>query len=251
MADSVEYNVIHTWRRGSTSYMYGASNSGTRVDTWNCGTIDSSPFSACYPNMHSWGYILITKSLYDSLTDDEKAIARARSHGMVDGSYWYTAPWADYSGRVWQVVYLRKEALVECWTDLCFDLRPDLTPDPCDGVVCDPECAGVDLYDNVCDDGICVRGSLIEENSVDCGYIPPDPCEGVICNPECVGNDMYNTVCEDGICAIDTLIEEDSIDCGYVPPLPDPDENMTDILMNNKEIILGAIVAGVLLVKYA
>jgi len=48
-------------------------------------------------------------------------------------------------------------------------------PDPCEGVVCGPECVGVDKYETTCDEGICVRGVLIEEDSTQCGYIPPEP----------------------------------------------------------------------------
>lgn len=46
--------------------------------------------------------------------------------------------------------------------------------DTCEGVVCsDTECVGTDLYDQVCDDGICIRGVLIESNSYQCGYTDP------------------------------------------------------------------------------
>lgn len=48
-------------------------------------------------------------------------------------------------------------------------------PDPCEGVSCEPECVDTDLYDTVCDDGVCVRGVLLESNSSECGYVPPEP----------------------------------------------------------------------------
>ena len=43
--------------------------------------------------------------------------------------------------------------------------------DLCEGVVCDPECVGVDKYETVCDEGVCIRGVLIESNSVECGAV--------------------------------------------------------------------------------
>ena len=46
--------------------------------------------------------------------------------------------------------------------------------DPCEGVICDDVCADGSLYDQICDDGICIRGVLIESNSPTCpGYIAP------------------------------------------------------------------------------
>ena len=48
-------------------------------------------------------------------------------------------------------------------------------PDPCEGIVCEPDCFGTsNKYETVCDEGICVIGAMIEENSVECGYVPPD-----------------------------------------------------------------------------
>lgn len=38
-------------------------------------------------------------------------------------------------------------------------------PDPCEGVVCDPECEGTDLY-TTCDDGVCIKGVLLEKDSL-------------------------------------------------------------------------------------
>jgi hypothetical protein len=51
-------------------------------------------------------------------------------------------------------------------------------PDPCAGVVCNPECVGVDRYAMVCKDGVCVRGALMEANRVECGYVKPECAEG-------------------------------------------------------------------------
>lgn len=132
----------------------------------------------------------------------------------------------------------------------------DVPPSPCDGVVCDDICiVGGDLYSQKCvTDGVnfgCDYDYLLETNSPTCpGYVPPDPCEGVVCEPECVGNDMYITVCDNGICIRSGIIEENSTDCGYIPPEPDPDEDITDILIDNKEIVLGGTIAGIVIVKY-
>jgi hypothetical protein len=66
----------------------------------------------------------------------------------------------------------------------CWGLKEGVVPkplpsdDPCKDVSCPDKCVGVDKYDQVCQDGICVRGTLIETSSVHCGYTPdptPDP----------------------------------------------------------------------------
>ena len=64
-------------------------------------------------------------------------------------------------------------------SDLVYDPTP---PDPCEGVVCENICIGADKYSQVCakegvDAGNCILGTLIEENSVECGYVPPDDDE--------------------------------------------------------------------------
>ena len=51
---------------------------------------------------------------------------------------------------------------------------PGAEYDPCEGVVCDDVCVDGNLHDQICDDGICIRGVLIESNSPTCpGYIAP------------------------------------------------------------------------------
>ena len=68
-----------------------------------------------------------------------------------------------------RVVYLRS------WDIDCGETG---APDPCADVSCPDKCVGVDKYDQVCQDGICVRGTLIQTNSEHCGYTPeptPDP----------------------------------------------------------------------------
>ena len=82
-------------------------------------------------------------------------------------------------------------------------------------------------------------------------YPLPDPCEGVVCDPTCFGLDYHNTVCEEGYCVIGTLIDANNEEiCGYVPPEPEPDEDITDIIMNNKELIILGTVAGIIVLKY-
>lgn len=52
--------------------------------------------------------------------------------------------------------------------------------DQCEGIVCDPTCFGFDYHNTVCEEGICVQGSLIMPNDPDCGYISPTPDDGTI-----------------------------------------------------------------------
>ena len=103
-------------------------------------------------------------------------------------------------------------------------LLPDVTDDPCIGVICDNPCIGADRYEVSCIDGECVYGNLIEVNSPLCpGYIPPDPCKDVVCDDTCIGDDLYGMVCDDGVCVRGILVEPDSSICGYTPPEPEPE----------------------------
>ena len=55
-------------------------------------------------------------------------------------------------------------------------IGPVTPDDPCKDVSCPDMCVGVDKYDQVCQDGVCIQGALIEYNSEHCGYTPePDP----------------------------------------------------------------------------
>ena len=93
--------------------------------------------------------------------------------------------------------------------------------DPCEGVVCEPFCDyenHIKYYDGICVDGQCKYN--IEENSVECGYIPQDLCEGIVCNPICVGYDLYSQICTEGNCITDQLLEYNSLDCEYIEPEP-------------------------------
>ena len=50
--------------------------------------------------------------------------------------------------------------------------------DPCAGISCEPECEGYDKYETYCQDGVCVRGVLMEPDSLYCEYVPPEsPCD--------------------------------------------------------------------------
>ena len=103
------------------------------------------------------------------------------------------------------------------------EMCPTEPVDPCEGVVCEPDCYGVDKYQTVCEDGICIKGVLIKMDDPTCGYVPPDPCAGVTCDPKCYGKDKYETECVNGRCIQGVLIQKDHPDCVYVPPDPDPD----------------------------
>jgi hypothetical protein len=117
-------------------------------------TIDSSPFRSLFPG-RSWNPY-ITQGCYNSLSDGNKAAARSMANGIVTKSI---------------IGEPTPEIIVECFSDACRALLPD----PCAGVVCEPECVGTDRYATACEDGTCVRGSLIEANSTECGYVPPKP----------------------------------------------------------------------------
>ena len=45
--------------------------------------------------------------------------------------------------------------------------------DPCEGIICNDECYGYDLYSQICVDGVCVQDAIIESNSPTCNYVPP------------------------------------------------------------------------------
>lgn len=91
----------------------------------------------------------------------------------------------------------------------------------------------VDLYDNTVVDEIAYSVSIF------------DPCEGVLCEPMCVGFDSYDTFCEEGTCVRGGLMRENDPECGYMPPPVPGDDTFIDLLMDNKEIVILAIVAGV------
>ena len=86
--------------------------------------------------------------------------------------------------------------------------------DPCEGVVCENVCVGLDLWSQKCVDGYCVPDQLIESNSASCGY---DPCVGVVCDNVCFGLDLWSLKCVDGDCVPDQLLESNSVTCGYDP----------------------------------
>lgn len=52
-----------------------------------------------------------------------------------------------------------------------YDEKPPV--DPCEGVVCEPVCVGVDLYRQSCVDGKCGPDLLFEEKAAACGYVAP------------------------------------------------------------------------------
>ena len=86
--------------------------------------------------------------------------------------------------------------------------------DPCEGVVCDNVCIGLDLWSRKCVEGDCIPDQLLESNSVTCGY---DPCAGVVCDNICIGIDLWSQKCVEGDCIPDQLLESNSSACDYDP----------------------------------
>jgi len=118
----------------------------------------------------SFGYVfpsgaLVTESFLSTLTTSELDSIRSKIKGVVDDDYFEKRGWCDNFG-CYTRYYLKSE------------IRLLKSVDPCADVSCPDKCVGVDKFDQVCQDGICVRGTLIESDSVHCGYTPeptPDP----------------------------------------------------------------------------
>ena len=154
-----EYVVIINYR---TLGEKGTLSAKTTYDAgWRCDSIDKYPFKSCLPSLRIWSKDLyMLESVYNGLSSENQAISRSRVHGLLRGS---------------GAVYPSESTIVKCFTDNCRALIP---ADPCKDVSCPDKCVGVDKYDQVCQDGICVRGTLIQTNSEQCGYTPeptPDP----------------------------------------------------------------------------
>ena len=102
----------------------------------------------------------ITESVYSFLTDAEIESVRGRIRGIVQNDYAYK--------------YYKGDR-VYCWA-----FKPEVSVrdlpslDPCEGVVCDPMCVGLDSYAMICEEGACVQGDILKANDPDCGYIPTD-----------------------------------------------------------------------------
>jgi hypothetical protein len=110
----------------------------------------------------------ITESVYSYLTDAEIESVRSRIQGIVPTSYAYKHGVCPDYGKCYK-----------CWEFKAgIEARPLPPLDPCEVVVCEDECVGVDRYAMVCKDGVCVRGELVEANSVECGYVKPECAEG-------------------------------------------------------------------------
>ena len=109
----------------------------------------------------------ITRSVYNFLTESERNEIRSRVRGVCENDCVHRIPNPYYGGG--QCWALNESKIV---TDFPYPR------DPCAGVECKPECVGVDLYETVCKEGACVRGALMEANSVECGYVKPECTEG-------------------------------------------------------------------------
>jgi len=73
--------------------------------------------------------------------------------------------------------------------------------DPCEDIVCENVCIAYDLYSQKCVDGICEQDTLIEVNSLSCGFEPCIPnwvCEIPLngFEEDGCGNRRYNAECE-------------------------------------------------------
>ncbi|MCK4528019.1 hypothetical protein KAW18_11675 [candidate division WOR-3 bacterium] len=193
---------------------------GTCADAWGDGDVcvckpaDASSYPTAtdiYAMAKFVGYSNINIKTYfnDSLSETQHA---------ESGWEWMWVSWSSggWSGKVRFELCTGSRVLKSretYWGD---------PPDPCEGVVCDPICVGTDKYSQKCVGGECVRDSLIEHNSRDCGY---DSCAGVVCDDICIGVDKYSQGCvtegvDAGTCVFDQLIEKNSPDCGYVQPDP-------------------------------
>ena len=121
--------VIESW---NGKYMYGNYDGGTGrsvSQTWNCESIDSNPFSACFPSSSYGHLVYITQGCYNGLSDGDKATAKARAQGMVGTGYFEIKLWLGADGRYYDKKYFVPVGIVECWKESCFILRPDLTTD--------------------------------------------------------------------------------------------------------------------------
>jgi hypothetical protein len=157
--------VATKWTGGFMALTYMCNNYGDLFSN-NCNTISPRPtgFKECFWT-NSWKRPLyIEESCYKSLTVEEKTIARSAAVGMVKDGIWKTFVRVEQYGNRYK---FNPDAVI-----------PYPTPDPCKGVVCEPECVGTDRYARVCKDGKCVRGALVEANSTECGYVKPKCTEG-------------------------------------------------------------------------
>lgn len=75
-----------------------------------------------------------------------------------------------------------KGVMLEENSPTCGYVPPPPPPpiDLCEDVICDPECFGYDLHETSCDEGICIRGVLMESDSPICGHIPSEADPGTI-----------------------------------------------------------------------
>ena len=156
--------IINSWNgkelRGTVA---NYSSMPTTLAAWGCYSISGSlAWRECLQGSTP-KYIKI--SVYNGLSDADKATARKMCAGCVKD----TGTW----------VYVKKAYNKNWYTWDASTEIPYPIDDPCEGVVCDPECVGVDLYETVCEDGECVRGALKEANNITtCGYVKPMCDEG-------------------------------------------------------------------------
>lgn len=117
-----------------------------------------------------------TFSVGDIIKDYKGRIGPCYSSTSTSYSLYYGSIY--FSSTVWH----HEATLVKKCADITADdpswwkeAVPCSEPDPCEGVICEPECFDVDKHETICSGGICIKGVLIEADSVECGYVPPDP----------------------------------------------------------------------------
>ena len=172
--------VMTSWNGSRMSGHYDGPGTCDRsrsiTEWWSGSSTDSYPFGALFDHHVAAKVCYVTRSFWNCLSDREKTTCRMYAQGIVGPGYF-----EDYQKEYpWVCKRFVSAAITECFTDACYLRRPDLTPvtDPCKDVSCPDMCVGVDKYQGACQDGICVRGTLIKTGSVHCGYTPeptPDP----------------------------------------------------------------------------
>jgi len=162
MKGIVVYRISRKGDIGEPGYsVYGEDLPACRKrmghDYWHGATQES--LSSVFPSAY------ITQKVYDFLTENEREEIRSKVRGIVPTIYLARGKSPYYPPD-------------PTWLFSVDVATPMPTKNPCADVSCPDKCVGVDKYNQVCQDGICVRGTLIETDSVHCGYTPeptPDP----------------------------------------------------------------------------
>ena len=156
-----------TWRNGARIYTLTGKRYSRGISTWYGDTMGG--LNDVFERGH-----YITQGFWDGRSEGEKSWLKTNCAGIVFGDYVETYYVQPYEGTEYEQYWQR-----QTWYRINpANVKPLPTLDPCKDVSCPDKCVGVDKYDQVCQDGICVRGALVETNSEHCGYTPeptPDP----------------------------------------------------------------------------